>query len=296
MKVLLTGASGFIGRPLLAHLLGRGHHVTLLSRQGNPQIPSGAFEIIAPLSNWPQAVRGKSFDACIHLAWIATPGIYLESPENILFAETTNNLAQALFEAGLPHFIAAGTCIEYAPLSSDACDEKSPVGPLSSYGRAKEKARASIAEAARLHRKGYTWLRLFYPYGVDEDARRIPSTFLRTLGERRTLVLKTPDSIKDFIEIRDVVTAVRQILELGEPQTELNLGTGQKARIIELANMAAAITGADPGLVQRAETSISDPYAFHVADISKLTTIGWQPTISLREGMERLSATLRASK
>lgn len=293
MKILLTGANGFIGQALLPELVTRGHEIVLLSRKSLTPLPETVSEIVAATSDWPKAVSGKPFDVCIHLAWIATPGIYLESPDNEMLAEVTIALAESLFQSGLPHLIALGTCIEYAPGPVAPCAEaRTPVAPPSTYGQAKDRARSGVAAAATRHGSGYTWARLFYPYGAGEHPNRIPSSFLRTLRQNQPLSLKTSDSIKDWIEIRDVVSAIVHLAETEQPQSEINLGTGIGTRIGDLAKLAARITGSDPALVRSAENPASDPYAYHVADITKLTSTGWAPKISLETGMLRLNQTL----
>jgi nucleoside-diphosphate-sugar epimerase len=289
MKILLTGASGFIGRALLSSLDSRGHEITVLSRRNDPSLPPAVTAIIAETKDWATAVEGKSFDLCLHLAWIATPGIYLDSPENERLAAASIALADTLFQSGLPHLLALGTCIEYAPGPTAPCSEISTkIAPQSIYGLAKERARSGIAAAAGTTGGGYTWARIFYPYGAGEHANRIPSIFLRTLFAGRPLELKTADSIKDFIEIRDVVSALVHLSERGIPEQEINIGTGAGTRIGDLAEIAARITENNSPRITVAAATAPDPYSFHVADTRKLASSGWKPTISLPDGLERL--------
>ena len=289
MKILLTGASGFIGKALFPALVCKGHEVTLLSRERSN--PAGiSEEIVCETAVWPQAVTGRYFDVCIHLAWIAKPGIYGNSPENGLFASMTPLLADTLFQAGLPNFFGLGTSIEYAPGQTNACDPATTtIAPQSLYGKAKDYARSGIAESSVLRNKGYTWARLFYPYGSGEHPERIPSTFLRTLHKGEPLELKTPHSVKDWIEIKDVVSAIVCVVENGEPLGEINLGTGNGTDILTLARLAAAITGQSPDLVKSSTPGSVDSYAYHVADIRNLSAIGWKPRINLQEGLQTLA-------
>jgi len=292
MKILLTGASGFIGRALLPALVSREHIVTLLSRKSSNSVGI-ADEIVCDITCWPEAVSGRHFDLCIHLAWIATPGIYLSSPANDLFAEMSPRLAGTLFEAGLPHFFGLGTCIEYAPNLSAPCTPGiTAIAPETVYGIAKERARAGIAKSADHHKKGYTWARLFYPYGQGEHPDRIPSSFLRTLLQGRPLELKSPHSVKDWIHINDVVSALMCVAENGYPLREINLGTGIAAEILALATTAAEITGASPDLVKHSPAGAEDPYKYHIADISSLHNLGWKPGVALREGLTEIYKTL----
>lgn len=293
MKILLTGASGFIGKALLPALITDEHQVTLLSRK-SMDIPVGIDEIIANPQQWPEAVKGKYYDICIHLAWIATPGVYGTSPENELFGHMTPDLADTLFQGGLPHFLGLGTCIEYSPGQSQPCiPGKTAIIPESIYGMAKALARQGVADSAARHGKGYTWTRLFHPYGPGEHPARIPSTFLKSLAEGMPLILKTPDSSKDWIEIRDVVSAIMAIVQNGKPLNEINIGTGIGTRIGKLAELSADILDAPRYLVQNSPIPEIDPYPTHVADISSLVAIGWQPRIPVQDGLRTLSQNLK---
>lgn len=289
MKILLTGASGFIGQALLPALIARRHQVTLLSRHPSPALSPSVYEILAEPENWAGAIHGKSYDLCLHLAWIATPGVYLESPENNILSSATIALADTLFQAGLGHFLGIGTCIEYAPDQTNPCSEDiTPIAPRSIYGQAKEQARVGIAAAAKQHGAGYTWVRLFYPYGKDEHPDRIPSSFLRTLASHQPLKLKTPNSIKDWIEIRDIVSALIHLSEKSPHQCEINLGTGIGTRMADFAKIAAQISNADLSLIQVSDTPTTDPYSYHIADTSKLFATGWRPFVKLEEGLSSL--------
>ncbi len=292
MRILLTGASGFLGRALLPELLQTGNGLTLLNRKPTGL---GIHEIVAPPENWHHAVKGLHFDICIHMAWIAAPGVYLTSSENPDLAEASGKLAEALYADGLSHFLGIGTCLEYAAGQTNACSEHlTPLEPVSPYAVAKNQARDLIATAANRRGASYTWARLFYPYGPGEHPRRIPSTFLATLMKGETLDLLTPDSAKDWIEISDVVSAVRHLALDCAPQREINIGTGIGTKVRGLAECAAEITGADRGLIRSATTQASDRYRYHVADISKLLSTGWKPSIDIHAGLTRLLRDLRS--
>jgi nucleoside-diphosphate-sugar epimerase len=289
MNILLTGASGFIGQALLPQLLRDGHQVTLLSRQPTSTRPISVFEIIAQPENWATAVSGKPYHLCLHLAWIATPGIYLESPENLALAEATKFLAETLFQAGLNHFIGLGTCIEYAPDQIQPCTENHTlIAPCSAYGQAKEQARVSISQAAKKYGGSYTWVRLFYPYGEGEHPNRIPSSFLRTLANHQSLTLKTPDSTKDWIEIRDVVSALIHLAEKSPGQQEINLGNGVGTSMTDFAKITAHVVNANRSQILVSNQPAIDPYSYHVADTSKLLSTGWRPSVNLEQGLQSL--------
>ncbi|RYD31252.1 MAG: SDR family oxidoreductase, partial [Verrucomicrobiaceae bacterium] len=209
MKILMTGASGFIGSAALSLAVSKGYDVTVLAR---PATAAGYREklkrdglscevIPADHAGWASAVRNRSFDSCLHLAWIALPGQYLNSPQNEEFAASTLALADSLFKNGLPHFLGTGTCIEYAPGLTAPCREDiTPCAPVSPYAVAKHRTHQSLVEMADQYSSTLGWARVFYPYGAGEHPARTATTFLKTLAAGQPLVLKTGASRKDFIE------------------------------------------------------------------------------------------------
>lgn len=296
MRILMTGASGFIGSAALSLAVSKGHDVTVLARPDSAagyreKLKHGgiACEVIAAdHPGWAAAVRNRSFDSCLHLAWIAVPGQYLNSPENEPFAASTLALADSLFKNGLPHFLGAGTCIEYAPGLTAPCREDiTPCAPVSPYAVAKHRTHQALAEMADQYASRLAWARVFYPYGAGEHPARTATTFLKTLAAGQPLVLKTGASRKDFIEVRDVASALVHLLGTGAAGA-FNIGTGAGTGIRELALTAAALVGADGSLVKDADPPAVDPYACHIADTARLSAAGWRPVISLEAGLRRL--------
>ncbi len=126
MKILVTGANGFIGSAFCRLALTRGHHIAGIIQPAR-SLPA---EIPAEKMNWLRGTLAEppwkeierfQPDVCVHLAWIATPGVYLESPENERYLQWSLALVHGLCSLGVNHIVGAGTCIEYqvseAPLS-----------------------------------------------------------------------------------------------------------------------------------------------------------------------------------
>ena len=121
MRVLVTGASGFIGSHVTSTLINAGHDVLVLATPDNnlwrikdiiPRISvlRGTLQNIQLIQNQLCAWKPQ---ACIHLAWYAEPGKYLHSKENLVSLQGSLNLLQVLASRGCSQFIGAGTCAEY---------------------------------------------------------------------------------------------------------------------------------------------------------------------------------------
>ncbi|BCU76908.1 UDP-glucose 4-epimerase [Luteolibacter sp. LG18] len=271
-----------------------GHELTILAREGGREVPSDVERLAAPVGEWVSAVGSRSYDVCIHLAWIATPGVYLHSEENEIFADVTLALAEVLFRNGLRYFVGTGTCIEYSPDQSEICvEDVTPTEPIHPYSLAKDRTRRGLEQLSVDAEAEFTWARVFYPYGPGEHPARTISSFLRELRSHRTVTLRNPGSVKDFIHVRDVATAFLKVAEGSAPRGVVNIGTGRGISIREIALRAAAATGADASLITAVGDPPYDPYGWHVADIRKLSATGWRPEIDIDTGIRQILEVLR---
>ena len=127
MKILVTGATGFIGSAFAKLALSHGHEIggMMLPTENPPAHVPASDKMVwikGTLAELPwREIEAFKPDACIHFAWIATPGVYLEAPENEKHLEWSLNLARRLKGIGMSQFVGVGTCIEYkitdAPLN-----------------------------------------------------------------------------------------------------------------------------------------------------------------------------------
>ncbi len=298
MNLLVTGATGFIGSAFVRLALARGHRVGALVR------PRESLEAQDHLVWFPgtiaeppwDAIARFAPDACVHAAWIATPGVYLESPENTDWLRwSLDFVRRARDSAGVRRFLILGTCIEYAidpdcrePLS----ETHTPIAPTSFYARCKNALRVALEEErSRTSSTEFDlcWGRVFYPYGPGEHPDRLCSTLRRKLRAGETITLRTPDSTKDYIFIDDLAAALLLLVEK-RATGAINLGTGTGTTVRAIAAAIAASVGR-PDLVEASSPlpAVADPLGYVVADVAKLHALGWQPQTAFEVGLERLN-------
>ena len=226
MKVLLTGAAGFIGSHVARQLVRDGHEVHAIVR---PQTDLARVTDILPAL---QLIRGdlldssfksrfSAFDLCIHLAWYVEPGKYLQSPLNKDWIEASLRLVRSAKGADCPRFVLAGTCFEYAT-SEPPQSEATPLEPSTSYVRAK----IDLLQALSSLDVNFAWVRFFYQYGPYEDPRRLVPVLINKLLRGETTPLVPGDRIRDYLHIEDVASAVCAVAQ-SKLNGPINIGSGE---------------------------------------------------------------------
>lgn len=296
MRILVTGATGFIGSAFAKLALSHGHEI------GGMMLPTETPPAHVPVSDklvwiqgtladlpWREIERFQP-DTCVHFAWIATPGVYLESPENEKHLEWSLGLARRLKAIGLRQFVGVGTCIEYQITNALLNEETTPVDPTTLYSRCKNALRETLAAESRQDGTQFCWGRVFYPYGVGEHPARLCSSLIQKFRRGEKLVLKTPDSTKDYIYIDDLAAAILLTVEK-RVQGTINWGTGVGISVRQIANTAATMLGR-PELVAEVATAEIDPLGYVVADATRLKSLGWRQRFSVEQGLQQLMQSL----
>lgn len=253
-RVLLTGATGFVGRHVLAALQSAGADVRLVIRTGTAgRLAAGAPEdrvntpdlFAESAAWWREACRG--IDTVIHAAWYAEPGKYLQSPLNLDCLQGTLQLARGAAQAGVRRFVGVGTCFEY-DLSVGKLSVDTPLRPASSYAGAKAAAYLSLANWLPTQSVEFAWCRLFYLYGEGEDERRLVPYVRARLAAGQAVDLTRGNQIRDFL---DVAQAGRLIVgtALGSHSGAVNICSGIPVTVKEVVEGIAREYGR-PDLLQ----------------------------------------------
>jgi UDP-glucose 4-epimerase len=296
MKILVTGATGFIGSAFSRLALNRGHSVggMMLPTEKTP-VGLDSSERITWFKGtlaeppWQELEKFKP-EACVHFAWIATPGIYLESPENENYFRWSREFVRRVREFGAQRIVSAGTCIEYRMGNEKLSEDKTPIEPTTTYARWKDALRIALEEDSKKNGFQFAWTRVFYPYGVGEHPERLCSAIIQKLGRGETIELKTPNSTKDYIYIEDLASAFLTVLEKQFEGT-INLGTGIGLTVKEIAQTLGQMMNRSELITEVVPPQV-DPLGYVVADVSKLRGLGWKPDHDLRRGLEKLLASV----
>lgn len=292
MKILVTGGTGFIGTAFLKTARAAGHEIAALTRQPRPDEP-GLRWLPGTLAEppWPLVERFAP-DACLHSAWIAEPGVYLDSPLNDDYVRWSLAFLRRLAALGTPYALGLGTCIEYAVEGTPMREDATPLAPSYPYSRAKDALRRAVETELVGDRFRFGWGRVFYPYGPGEHPARLCTALARKVLAGEPILLKTPGSTKDYIFIDDLAAAILAVLEHGLSGA-VNLGTGQGTPVRDLARTLARLLGREE-LVTESDDPVRDSLYHVVADTSRLRVdSGWTPAYDLPAGLRTLFATLK---
>jgi nucleoside-diphosphate-sugar epimerase len=291
MRVLITGAGGFVGLPLTRLAASRADVVALVGARTDTAL----LEAIAPKITIVQGDPGDEAvldrvaqtkpEACIHAAWYANPADYLDSPRNVDSLHATLRLALRLGAAGCRRFVGVGTCFEYDTSGDAPLRESSPLVPGRLYSACKMGAWHAVQQIGRLAGMSTSWARLFYLYGPREDSRRLVPSVVRALLEGRDAAVSPGAQVRDFLHVEDVASALWAVAT-STVEGPVNLGSGHQLTVADLVRMLGAITER-PQLVKLGALPYraGDPM-FVCADVQRLfEECHWRPRFSSEAGL-----------
>lgn len=240
MNILVTGATGFIGRYLVQTLLDQGHAVTALARdpelaQGLPWFDRVRFvphDVGQPLAN-PRSLLGLS-DLVIHLAWSdLTDYRSLAHIERTLPAHYA--FLKALVEAGAPRLLVTGTCFEYG-LQSGALHEELDCRPTIPYAIAKDTLRRFLEALRQVHPFRLQWARLFYSYGEGQKSNSLLALLDRAIAAGEPVFnMSGGEQLRDFQPVEYLAAQLALVAQAEGFEGAINICSGTPISVRRLA-------------------------------------------------------------
>ena len=243
--VLLTGATGFVGRQILkalsecdikARVVIREKTQNRLANLETIESIVTTEDLFAENSDW-WANACQGIDTVIHAAWYAEPGQYLQSAKNLDCLTGTLQLAKGATQSKVRRFIGIGTCFEY-DLTQGMLSVQTPLRPLTLYAGAKAAAFMALSQGLPQQEVEFAWCRLFYLHGDGEDARRLVPYLRTKFKANEPAELTSGNQIRDFL---DVSEAGRMIVNmaLSHLQGPINICSGIPITVRQLAEQIA---------------------------------------------------------
>ena len=290
MKVLLTGASGFLGAHTARALLESGHEVAALVRPGVPAPRLAALadrlaRVEGDLDNpasFDADLAAWSPEACVHLAWYAEPGQYLHSPRSLSALTGSLALLERLKRLGCRYFLGAGTCAEYEA-APGWLHEDGPTRPETLYAAAKLSLCLLGPHLASPEMR-FGWARIFYPYGPWEDPRRAVPALIGSLRRGEPFEASAGSQVRDYLHAEDIAAAFCRLVDT-QAEGIYNVASGEPVTMRRLMETLGEITGRGDLIRFGALPPRDWDPPFICGDTRRLRGLGWTPRRSLTNGL-----------
>jgi nucleoside-diphosphate-sugar epimerase len=296
--VLVTGAGGFIGRWSVAPLLGKEFEVhAVLSANAQRDI---AAELRGSTVHVADLLNESDIDALVtrvvpthllHFAWIATPGIYWQSPDNDRWLAASRHLLRRFRAHGGVRAVLAGSCGEYDWSKVGVCEERSsPLAEeaatrITPYAASKLALQRTLADIAREERMSSAWGRIFFQYGPYEHPDRLVPSVIRHLLMNQEALCTHGRQIRSFLHVADVGAAFAALLD-SEVQGPVNIGSDERIALADLIDRIAGQIGRRDLVRLGARSAPTDEPPLLLPDIQRLRDeVQWRPRFTLSEGL-----------
>lgn len=307
MKLLVTGAAGYVGSVCAAVLLEQGHHVVAvddLSTGNADAVPAGAEFINADMVDTArELLPGGSFDGVLHFAARSLVGESMEAPEKYWYANVvkTLELLETMRAAGTPRLVFSSTAATYGEPEEVPITEDAPTKPTNPYGATKLAIDHAITSYANAHGLAATSLRYFNVAGAYAglgerhavETHLIPLVLQVAAGRRPEILVygddwPTPDGtcIRDYIHIRDLADAHVLALKHAKPSEHriYNLGNGTGFSVRQVIDSCRRVTGA-PISARDVARRVGDPAVLIASSERAMNELGWRPS---RTGIDEI--------
>lgn len=298
MRVLLTGATGFIGSHVARLLVTQGHAVTAVVRRQSSrwrlQDIESALQTVCAESDGLNGLRCNlervQPEVCLHMAWESVDG--WSASTNVDSAVFSLLMLRAALESGCRRIVVAGSCFEYEPAATPLSEE-SPVRPHDLYSASKHAVHLIAHQLAGIHGASLAWLRIFNTYGTHDDDRRLVPSVVRALVGGKIAEATAGEQIRDYTHVEDVASAVWTVATSSH-SGPINIASGVPVTVRDLATTAARLVG-KPEMLRLGVRPYRQGEPMIVrADVSRLRNdLGWAPRYDLERGLAQTVQWLR---
>src|SRR6059036_2463831 len=298
MRVLVTGAAGFLGSHLCDRLLAQGHRVV-----GMDNYVTGSPANIAHIEHHPQfqfvrhdvttfvEVEGP-LDGVLHFASPASPVDYLELPiQTLKVGSLGTHKALGVAKAKGARFLLASTSEVYGdplvhPQTEDYWGHVNPVGPRGVYDEAKRFAEAITMAYHRFHGLDTRIVRIFNTYGPrmrPRDGRVVSNFIVQALQGQPLTIYGDGSQTRSFCYVTDLIEGIHRLF-LSRRHDPTNVGNPVEFTVRQLAELVKELTGSTVPIVQE-PLPVDDPKVRQTDIAIARTELGWEPSVPLREGL-----------
>jgi nucleoside-diphosphate-sugar epimerase len=285
VRILVTGASGFVGRQIVRALLVGGHEVVAMTRGVRIKtVETVVADFLHPQQRL-RALEAARAQIVIHAAWYVEHGNFWHANENRLWYEHSVRFIDEAKQLGITRFVGLGTCYEYAWPTDGICDESTtPTAVHTPYDEAKSMTCEYLAaqdDAAF----STVWARLFLLYGDGEGPKRLAPSVARALLRGGEAACSAGTALRDFMDVRDAGTAIAAVA-LSSIRGAMNVASGEALRVADFALAIGEELACPERVKLGALPERADEPPAIVARVERLRAeLGFIPSFTLREGI-----------
>lgn len=291
-KVLLTGASGFIGQHTIPFLLGQDYeiHAVFYSKKPDFNEDKNLFWHQCNILNsveQKQLLNEIKPSHLLHFAWYAVPGKYWTSLENIHWVQASLDLLMNFVEDGGKRAVFAGTCAEYDWDYGYCSEGITPTRPQTLYGTCKNSLQQILAQFSKQIGLSSAWGRIFFLYGHYEAKTRLIPSVITSLLQDQPARCSHGNQIRDFLYVEDVASAFVSLLD-SNVEGPVNIASGQPVALKTIIYTIADLLDRKHLVELGALPTPENEPPLLVADVRKINQqVGWKERINLEESLKR---------
>ncbi len=293
-RVLLTGASGFIGSHCISPLLERGYEIFAISSKPQAAAVKGLHWVEWDFKNeagFDERVQRISPSHFLHLAWYVEPPHFWDSLENLRWLRITLSLLEAFYKSGGTRALFTGTCAEYDWDHGECFEDETPCKPASLYGAAKHSLFLLSQKLAAQINRSFAWARFFHLYGSGEHPRKLIRSAISTLLEGGKMVCSNGDLVRDYLHVADAGEALASLLD-SSCEGAFNVGSGTPLKIRDILNAIGKKIGG-PERIEYSAARKGEPLLL-VPSLKKIQrAIHWKSKIGIEAGIDQMIEILK---
>jgi UDP-glucose 4-epimerase len=288
MNVLVIGSRGFIGAYLTEELKEKHYDVTecdVHTDYGNDHY----IQVSVIDADFDHIFSLRSFDVCVNCSGAASVADSFKNQARDFQLNVIN--VQRMLHSLLKYqpqcrFINLSSAAVYGNPTALPLVESMPANPISPYGYHKKLSELILSQFADLHQIQTVSLRIFSAYGAGLKKQIVWDLYHKMKRSNKIELFGTGNETRDFIHVQDLVSAIRVVSEQQSFENSvINVATGSETTIADLASKFATALGWEGEILFSKNARIGDPDNWR-ADISKLVSLGFTPTISLDTGLK----------
>ncbi|HDS01577.1 MAG TPA: NAD(P)-dependent oxidoreductase [candidate division Zixibacteria bacterium] len=287
-KIIVTGATGFIGSHCLPLLVAEGYEVHAITtrkvRTEDRNIIWHCLDLFDSrmIETLFSEIRPTHL---LHFAWTTEHGVYWNSMDNFNWLKAGVTILQKFAAAGGERIVMAGTCAEYDWRYGLCSEQITPLNPHSVYGNCKKSLQQLTESFCTQTGLSWAWGRIFFLYGPRENPLRLVPSVINALLQNREARCSAGTQIRDYLYVKDVASAFVKVMGSGF-NGSLNIASGKAVTVRDIVSAIAEKVGRPDLIKFGGVMENKDEPPMILADTRQLSVkIGWQPEYDLKRGL-----------